>query len=65
MKYTHLDDNGKFVNFVEWDGTTPFKVDGTLVPYVSDVHEPHTIPQPAAPVPFWKQLWQRFLTLWV
>jgi hypothetical protein len=35
MKYSHFDTTGKLINLVEWDGKTPFKVDGTLVP-----HEP-------------------------
>jgi hypothetical protein len=56
-KYAHIID-GKVVNFVEWDGEAPFKVDGTLEPYVAATHEPHTIPVPRVP-----GLWERFKAL--
>jgi len=48
MKYSHFDRNGHLVNFVEWDGETPFEIDGTLVPWHPD-HEPDCKPQPPKP----------------
>jgi len=57
MKYTHFDADGKFVNFVEWDGETEFHFVGRLVPFEPE-HD--LLAAPAAEVPVRRGWRERF-----